>query len=359
MVAAIQQQYEKREIVGYQYSQADHERFTATMPDPHASDIAHRFGFTSQSRGKLVIPFVHILEMYPGSLPGPGQQRGDCTSHGNKNAGLGSHVLDVISGEPDEVTGKQESKVEICQLGIEQGVFSTEALYLHAGHSNRKGRNGYIDDGWNSFSASRVMTSKTGLVIRKNYPELGIDFTSYDPQNGGLFDGQQPPQSFIDATDNHLFRTATEVGLDPVGDMLASGFFMATDGGQSFSNVRDEFGVAKQTRDGWPHTMSFIGFDDRPGIVQRLRSRLILVLNSWRFWNKGPRDIFDSAKYVPERKRQLWIKLGIVNPETGNIMIPRGSFWARESDLRNRLNIAYSGHNGWAPRKLPDYLGGW
>lgn len=312
-------------------------------------DAATANNWAGSGKGKLSMPFLHVLEAYPGCWPGPKQDLGDCVSHAGKNSGLGSMVCEVVAGEPDEITGKKERLPEVSPLGIKQGVLSTEALYWWRRHGG---------DGWYCSAAARVMQKESGLWLRKDYPELGIDLTKYSGRLAHKY-GRTPPSGDIaEAGKLHLVRAFAEAKTTEARrDALANGYFGFTCGGESFSNKRDSYGVSRRTRSGWAHSMTDIAFDDRADTIKRYGEPLILILNSWGIWNSGPRDIYDSAKYVPPAKKRLWIRLGIVNPQTGNIMIPHGAFWVRASDVIRREWLAVSSVNGWPRKNLPDW--GW
>ena len=51
-------------------------------------DAAHVFGLADSAAGKLVVNYFAIEQCYPGSIPGPAQECGDCVSHSTKNASL-------------------------------------------------------------------------------------------------------------------------------------------------------------------------------------------------------------------------------------------------------------------------------
>lgn len=313
-------------------------------------DAATANNWAGSGRGKLSIPFVHVMEAFPGCWPGmTGQSRGDCVSWGGRNAGLGSMVCEVVAGKPDEVTGKVEALPDVPPIGIRNGVFSTEALYWYRRHGG---------DGWFCGSAAKVMQKESGLWIRKNYPELGIDLTKYDGRTAGKWGRTPPTGKVAEQGTMNLVRAFAEAKTGEARrDALANGYFGFTCGSESFSNRRDKNGVSDRTRAGWAHSMCDIAFDDRPEMVKEYKSSLILILNSWGVWNTGPRDIWDSAKYVPPGKKDLWIECDLVNPSTGNIMIPKGSFWARTKDVSRREWLATSSVNGWPQKELDNW--GW
>lgn len=291
------------------------------------ADIATASGFAGSHAGKLVANFAHVEKMYPGCWPGPAQTRGDCVSHSGKNARLYSHVCDVITGTPDEKTGKVEGKVEISAEGIKNGVFSTEAAYWFRGHGG---------DGWQCQSDAKVALKNAGCVIRKDYPEIGIDLTRYSGSIAGKWGRSAPPQEVRDALDNNLVYTATTLrSFEEVRDFLGNGYGITTCGSEGYSNKRDENGVSGR-KGSWAHAMHACGADDRDEIKQLYGEPLVCILNSWAKWNSGPRRVKGT-----------------------DLDIPEGSFWVKWSQVKNRTFIAFSGVGGWPARSLPDLNPGW
>lgn len=290
----------------------------------YGSDAGNAFG--GSHAGKLVAHFTHVERLYPGCWPGPAQQRGDCVSHDDKNTKVYSHVCDIISGVPDEKTGKLEGVVEVSAEGIKQGLFSSEASYWFRG---------YNGDGWSCEAAASVSLKSAGCVIRKNYPEVGIDLTRYSAKLAGKYGKPAPPEEVRKALSSNLVYVATKLrSFEEVRDFLGNGYGVSTCGGEGFSSTRDENGVSGR-RGSWSHAMSFIGADDRPEIHQKYGGPLVLVLNSWGKFNSGPRRVLGT-----------------------DIDIPEGSFWTPWKNVSRRSLIAYSGVNGWPARNLPDYSPG-
>lgn len=332
-------------FAGAKHDPAALARFMTAFP-MRAEDIAHASKFADSAAGKLVIPFVHVVEMFPGCWPGiSGQGRGSCVAWNTRNAALLTMVCDIVAGLPDEKTGKPEERPDVPAAGIADGVMSTESIYWYRG---------YDGDGWSCPDAAMVACKKGGLFIRQNYPELGFDLTSYSARTEGKWGRTPPPASVQAETSKHVVHEATDVSsFDAVRDFLHNGYGISTCGGEGLSNHRDENGVSRRSGN-WAHAMSYIGADDRDIVKQKYGQPLVLDLNSWAEWNSGPRDIIESASLVPPDKKALWTALDIVNPATGNIMIPKGSCWVRYSEMKNREMIAFSGAVGWPRKPLPN-----
>jgi len=329
----------KRGFAGAKYNPEAKERFLSQQARPVGEDIAHEFKFADSGKGKLVVPFVHVLEMFPGCWPGRiGQERGDCVSWGSRNGGLTTMVCDIVGGLPDPTTGKVEGKPDVSPEGIADGVLSTEAIYWYRG---------YNGDGWDCGSAANVVSKTCGLVVRKNYPEAGVDLSRYSGSNGGKYGSKKPPAEFTRLGAQHLIQAATELSTSEARrDFLFNGFGILDCGSEGWDDDRDQWGVS-QRQGNWSHSMSRIAFDDRPFIIQKYGEPLECELNSWARFNRGGRDIERSAELVPAHKKELWIACGIVNPATGNIMIPEGSFWSKSSTFNRRDHFAFAGAVGW------------
>lgn len=311
----------ERGFAGCVYDAAAVEEFESKHTD--ADTVCHAFGMADESAGKLVAPWVAVEETYPGCWPASAQRRGDCVSHSDRNAKLTTLVGEVVAGLPDEVSGKREEAPRVSPAAQRDGVLATEAVYRHRGHRG---------DGWYCAAAANVSTSKTGAVLRKDYPGHA-DLTRYNPS----WAGGAATRDELDTFDDNLFREATRCQtFEQIRDLLGRGFGISSCGSEGFAKQRNEDGVSRRSGS-WAHAMAYIGADDRPATHRKYGGPLVLVLNSWGpSWNSGPRDVLDST-----------------------LKIPLGSFWAKWSDVRKRDAYAYGGHNGWARQTLPDYLGGW
>jgi hypothetical protein len=291
---------------------------------PDGAMACQTYGLEESGKGKLSLPVLEMLALYPDCLPGGAQGRGDCVSWSTRNSCLGTLCCEVTSGKPDEVSGRLEGAPEVSDEARLNGVLSTEAFYNWRRHGG---------DGWSCSAAAKVALNDSGLWLRKKYDEIGVDFTRYSARNAGLYGSRTPPESWRAIGRDHLIRTATDVQTyEELRDLLANGYCISSCGGESWSNVRDENGVSKRTAKGWAHALAYLGVDDRPEIIQRYGEPLVLIQNSWGDWNDGPRRIYGTA-----------------------FDIPIGAFWSKWSDMENRSMIAFSGVNGWPPKKLKSF----
>lgn len=307
----------------------------------YAADIAHENGFAGSAAGRLVVPFLAVAALFPNAYPGPAQVRGDCVSHGASGAALITVANEIWNGRPDEVTGELEGVPDLTEAGRKNGVLSSEWFWWYRGYSG---------DGWNVPAAASVVLAQ-GMMLRKQYPEIGLDLTEYTGALTRRYGRSKPPAEMQAIGKQHAMRYAAECeGAEDLRDMLAQGFGVQDSGNEGFSRTRDENGVARRSGR-WAHSMKVGGFDDRPETHSRYGGPLVLIINNWGVWNGGPRDIADSARHVPESLRDRWAQIDIVNPATGNLMIPPGAFWARWEDVNRRYFVAYSGAAGWKARQ--------
>src|SRR5690606_21602174 len=129
-----------------------------------------------------------VEQVFPGCWPASAQDRGDCVSHDTRNACLTTLACEIVAGKPDEVTGRVEGKPDVPPEGIRDGVLSTEYNYWWRG---------YNGDGW-SCEAAADMLIKHGILLRKPYPELGLDMTSYSGALAGKYGRTSPPANIKD-----------------------------------------------------------------------------------------------------------------------------------------------------------------
>ena len=293
----------------------------------HASGdgAAHAYAIAGSGAGKLSLTFPAIGDLYAGALPGPAQQRGDCVSHGQKTANLATLCNEVLHGQPDEVTGTLEAAPEITAAGIRNGALSTEAIYWYRGHGG---------DGWHCSESATVSTTKAGCVVRRDFPEIGIDLTEYSGGLAGKYGRTEPPEVLGEVLNDHLIRTATRLdSLEQIADFCQNGYGINSCGGEGFSRTRDANGVSRRSGS-WAHSMAYIGADLRPWVQQEYGvPGLVLVQNSWGKFNSGPRRIYGTGLDIPD-----------------------GSFWAKWTDISRRSSFAMSSVNGWKAKKLPNFI---
>lgn len=285
-----------------------------------AGDAIDDYGLRDSGKGKLSLPHIAALQLFPGSLPGGRQMRGSCVAWSTRNAAAVSYAGHLIYGSNPE----RFAPPVVSPVGIQNGVYCTENIYWFRRKSS---------DGWQCSSAAQVVIAESGLMLRQNYPELGLDLTEYNPTTEGKWGLTLPPANVRDACQKHLVGSATVCeGWESVRDMLANSYAISSCGMESFSRERDAYGVCQRTREGWAHAMAVIGADDRPEIVERYGCGLALIQNSWGDYLKGPDAIMGTG-----------------------LRIPVGSFWAKWVDIKDRYFVALGPAKGWPAQKLPDW----
>lgn len=292
----------------------------------HADEACRRYRLEETGKGKLNLTFPAIEKCYPGSIPGAGQDWGDCVSHGAKNAVLATMCNEIVAGKIDEVTGKMEEAPKLSPEAIVDGVLSPEAIFWFRGRAG---------DGWFCEEASETVLKRCGTVLKKNYTELGIDLTRYSLANSKKYGTKKPDGELAKMLQTNIVRTATLIeSWEAFRDLTANGYGVNTCGSEGFSDTRDANGVSKRSGS-WAHSMATYGADDRAEVHKEYGCGLVLVAQSWgKGWGKGGRRILGTA-----------------------IDIPLGCFWVKWTDWKKRWQCAYSGHAGWPRQQLPNW--GW
>jgi hypothetical protein len=323
------------------------EMMLAGVDEPNGEQVAYDNGFAGAGEGKLSLTFLPSYIHWPKCWPCPGQTTGDCVSHAGKNCAIVLIGVEAISGSPDPVTGVIEGFPEVTAEAEAQGVVASEPQYGARGHSGQ---------GADCGTLQQWMMSDGGIFLRKPYPELNLDLTKYNASIGINWGGHGVPSNVEAEGRKHQFRTATDCQThEVVRDFNAAGYPMWACSGLGWSSQRDENGYSRQ-QGSWSHSWDIIGYDDRPETKQKYGFPLALYIHDWGRWNSGGRDIRDSATLVPADKKQTWTALGIVNPATGNIMIPEGCMWI-DARLLNRCDCtAMSNVNGWPQRQIDNML---
>ena len=300
------------------------EQIKAAGGIPDGAMACSEYKLEETGKGKLSLPVLEILKLYPDCLPGGAQGRGDCVSWSTRNACLGTMCCEITSGVPDPNSNKLEGAPEVSDAGRASGVLATEAFYNWRRHGG---------DGWSCAEAAQVALNDSGLWLRKKYDEINVDFTTYSAKNAGIYGSKTPPDSWLEIGKDHRVQTVTEVEeYEAMRDLLANGYCISSCGGESFSSDKDMNGYSKRTAAGWAHAMAYLAVDDRDEIKKLYGEPLVMLQQSWGNWNDGGRRIFGTF-----------------------IDIPIGAFCVKWSDIKNRYMIAMSGVNGWPPKKLKNY----
>lgn len=287
-------------LVGSYCDPAATDRLLASLPMP-------LFGNTlaGSGEGKLCRPFraVVAFEEATGRKPyDEVQTTGDCVSH-------------AVRGGADQARAN-DPDVHTTEDWIDRT--ATEPLYGARGH------------GGQGASCSEIVgwAHKTGgLMLRKPYPELDLDFTKYDADIGIRWGSRGVPANVTAQAAKHRIGTISLVTTwQQARDCIANGFGLVCCSSVGFNSTRNAEGMCfpKGT---WHHAMQWTAADDtRKGDCR------FCVQNSWGYtWVSGPR-VHDQ---------------------------PEGSFWISQSVAQRMIDYggtyAVSNVEGFPKRQLKDW----
>jgi hypothetical protein len=312
-------------LAGAYQEPEERDAFLASLEFPDGADVATRFGLAESGKGKLTLAYKPAYDHWPRCWPSPGQTTGDCVAHAGKNAAIVLIGVEASLGIADEVTGLVEGFPVVSEEAESQGVVACENIYGYRGHSGQ------------GASCSRLqsyVTTHGGILLRKNYPELGIDLTRYDASHGIKWGRSSTPEAVNAEGKKHQIRTATNAPNHEVcRDFLANGYPIWACSSYGWSSTRDENGYSRQSGR-WSHSWVIMGYDDRDTTKQKYGFPLALYNHDWGRWNSGGRRIMGT-----------------------DIDIPEGSMWIDARLLDNCDCTAMSSLNGWRRQPLPDYGG--
>lgn len=264
-------------------------------------------GLAGSGVGKLALLYLYVLKLHPKAYR-VAQRRGDCVSFSFANA------CDAVRATEILLEGQAEGWVNET---------SPEWLYWGRGHSG---------EGASCATIGEWVSRRSGMMLRKNYPDLNLDLSEYNPRIGQ--DGRSgPPQRMIDVAKRHPMQTLTRIAsIEEARDAIANGHALSCCSGLSFSDKRDSRGIARRTSGGWAHAMAWTAVDARQLTVDKHGGPLFMVQNSWGNWNGGG-----------------W------HSDYGQC--PTGAFWILPDDaeaaIRNGGTYAVADATGFAPKTLP------
>lgn len=289
--------------------------------NPSAMDVCYDNGLVNSGAGKLNIAFAAAMQLYPECWPGMPQETGDCVSHAVRSAILGSFCNEVVYGANLE---KYDAPV-VTEEARRSTVLASEPLYWNRGHGGQ---------GWSCSAAARCAMEKAALWLRQDYPQFGFNLTKYSGRNATRYGLMPPPKEVIEYGKKNLVKTTTFIRTyEELRDVIAQGNCVATCGSEAWSGSRNEDGVAARKFGTWAHALMYGAVDDRAVTIKKYGEPLIQIQNSWgEGYLSGSRTILGT-----------------------NLMIPKGSFWSRWSDCKNRQMIAFSACAGWPGRRLPSW----
>lgn len=289
-------------LIGSVCDPEDTARLARSLPMPF-------FGHTlaETGAGKLSLPFQAVVAFDAANSRKPydeAQTTGDCVSHAVRNA------IDVArANDPDLST--TEDWVDRT---------ATEPLYGARGHSGQ---------GAVCSQIVRWAHREGGCMLRRDYPELGIDLTRYNASIGIRWGSRGVPDDVTGEAAKHRVETISLVqDWRQARDAIANGYGIVCCSDVGYRHTRNAEGMSSP-QGTWNHAMAWTAADDT-----RSSDCRFLVQNSWGWnWIQGPR-----VHGQPEGS--FWI-----SQSAAQSMISQGGTWAVS-------NVA-----GFPRRKLKDWGG--
>jgi hypothetical protein len=287
------------------------------------AETAQEFGFAGQGEGKLSLIYPEVWkaagrsDFFHGE---PNQGCGDCVSHSVKHTLMASMAVSANNG--------QGSWPVMPDSAYRYGAFHPSPTYWLRGKNS---------DGWSCGTAIKRASDGIGMVQCIDWSSpLSMSLAAYSKSIAHKWGATSPPADVKAQLGGHKVKASSRCsGWDSIRDAISAGYAICTCGGEGFSKSRDANGVSKRSGS-WSHALTYIAVDDTEWARKNYGGPLVLILNSW-----GPSWNNDNGPY-PQGNTNL--------PK-----IPRGSFWAKFSDVKNRDAYAVSDINSFPNRKLKDW----
>jgi hypothetical protein len=265
------------------------------------------FGHTlaETGAGKVSLPFSAVVafDALTGRKPyDEAQTTGDCVSHAVRNA------IDVARANDPDLKSTEDWVDRTA----------TEPIYGARGHSGQ---------GAVCSQLVRWAHQQGGCMLRKKYPDLKLDLSTYNAPIGMRWGAPGVPGPVTAEAAKHRVGTISLVqDWRQARDAIANGYGIVCCSDVGFRHSRDSEGLS--TPQGtWHHAMAWTGVDDtRSGDCR------FLIQNSWGWnWVQGP-------KVYSQPEGSFW-----VTQSAAQRMIAQGGTWA------------VSNVSGFPRRKLDDW----
>lgn len=289
----------KNGLIGAPIDEKERDLFLSTIQMPFYGDYSNET--KDSGKGKIGLPYKHVIVFDTKFGSYEAQTDGDCTSHGARNAGMVTVCSDIVLKKQPE---------------LYLGRIATEPIYGYRGHSGA---------GMNPTRAARFVSTVSGLHIRKDYGVVNLSV--YNSKIGASWGARGVPQNIIDlGKESHIETVSLVKTPEEARDLVYNGYGLTIASSFGFASKRDKNGISRRSGS-WNHQMSIVGMDDTK---QRHSECLFLIQNSWgSHWISGPK--------FPEDQ-------------------PEGSFWTTASILHGMIKDGecwvFSGAKGFPSKNL-------
>jgi len=146
------------------------------------------------------------------------------------------------------------------------------------------------DAGMSPYRGAEYVTSEGGILLRKDYPKLKVDLSTYNPKFAAGWKNSAALNK--EAAKHRVGEYRQAESCQDVKDGCAHyyGFIIASY--LAIKNKRNEDGFSEENkRDSWNHEITGLGYDDRPATIKKYGEALWCPSNSWKRWNSGPQPM--------------------------------------------------------------------
>jgi len=298
-------------LMGYTPDPEGTERFVASLPFPTLASAGPDLAL-DETRDVFLYPA--LLDVSPDWRRGS-QGIGSCVGWGwSLSCDILAACDVVLRNEPESYGGRV----------LEAATYAFSRVEVNGG------KPAGMSDGSYGGAAARAVTKYGTLHYGQDYG--GQRFDSYSAQREKSWGNTGVPNELEPFASKHRVATTTlTTSFREAALAISNGYPVAVCSGQGFTMTRDADGFCRPAGS-WSHCMMFAGcrFGKRPGL---------LCVNSWGASNTG--------KHYPDTMPERFAEC---------------SFWV-DADTCDRMlsgkdSFAIAGYEGFAPRKLPDWLGG-
>lgn len=304
-------------FTGLKLDRAASNRITASLAKPTAKEAAPHLAGTGE--GKDVFFWEAEEKVLGRILPSWDQSSiGSCVSHGTGRSVQDLLLIEIVLGQAEEWPGYEVSR---------------EAIYGGSRCEVGGWWNDYSDGSIGAYAAKWI--SQWGILLAKNYTEVGIDLTGYDVQRCKQYGAKGVPDKLEPIAKEHPVEVTLVKTVEQARDLLVNGYPINICGTLGRSMKRQPGGWCR-VEGGWNHSQELRG-----ACVVKGNKPAIVYQNSW-------------GDYLGDTNNRVTLESG------REIVLPQGCYLSDYESIQRELNqedtFAHSNAKGWPKQNLSWYL---